>query len=218
MDSSRVPQSPAGATKSSQPQVVTSPATPGAPPAPSKAPVEQPDVLPPSKVTGEFNVLCYTLLSLFIVCFCVWLIFAWIRYNERYAPNAEGWFKGATRSIEVTLVREDRQNLDCASDVVLEGLHCGYRANLDPFDTGGTTERVLHPYNTADNVLFLGAGLWDSPALAGPLPKERFTVVCNYRMVGAIKSVSLRWTTNGVFEPAKAAVPAGVVSDCVIPQ
>jgi hypothetical protein len=37
-------------------------------------------------------------------------------------------------------------------------------------------------------------------------------------MVGAIKSVSLRWTTNGVFEPAKAAVPAGVISDCVIPQ
>jgi hypothetical protein len=179
----------------------------------------QPDVLPPSKVTGEFNVLCYTLLSLFIVSFGVWVIFAWMDYGKRYAPLADGWYAGGTRSIEITLVREDSQSLDCASDLALEGVHCAYRANQQPFDPNGTQDSVrLRPYNTADQVLFLGAGLWSSPGLSGDLPTDRFTVTCNYHMVGTIKSVSLRWAVGGAFAPVKNAVPVGVLSDCVIPQ
>ena len=176
-------------------------------------------MLPPSKVTGEFNVLCYTLLSLFIVSFGVWVIFAWTGYGNRYAPHADGWYKGGTRSIEVTLVREDIRNLDCASDVVLEDLHCGYRANQQPFDASATPDRLLlRPYNTVENVLFLGVGLWSSPGLSGSLPKERFTVVCNFHMVGTVKSVSLRWSPTGSFDPVKSPVPVGALADCVIPQ
>ena len=187
---------------------------------PSREPaVEQPDVLPPSKATDEFNVLCYTLLSLFVVTFVVWLIFAWTGYGKRYAPHADGWYPGATRSIEVTLVREDIRNLECASDVVIEGVHCAYRADQRLWDAAETPDGLrLRPYNTTDNVLFLGAGLWSSPGLAGTLPKDRFTVMCNYRMLGAVKSASLRWSPTGSFDAAKAAMPAGVVSDCVIPK
>jgi hypothetical protein len=124
-----------------------------------------------------------------------------------------------TRTVEVTLIRDDVHNLSCASDLMLEDLHCGYRANQQPFDPSGTEDRLqLRPYNTADSVLFLGAGLWSSPGLAGPLPKERFTVICNFRMISAIKSVSLRWSPTGSFGPVKDAVPAGLLSDCVIPQ
>jgi len=65
-------------------------------------------------VTGEFNVLCYTFLCLFMVSFIVWAIYSWTGYGQRYAPHADGWYKGGTRSIEVTLVREDMQNLACA--------------------------------------------------------------------------------------------------------
>jgi hypothetical protein len=221
MDSSSVPETPAGAGESPQPQAAESPIPPEAAPAPlpSEPPVQPPDVLPPSKVTGEFNVLCYTLLSLFVVSFSVWLIFSWTGYGKRYAPHADGWYMGGTRTVEVTLIREDAHNLSCASDLMLEDLHCGYRANQQPFDPNGTEDRLqLRPYNTADSVLFLGAGLWSSPGLAGPLPKERFTVICNFRMISAIKSVSLRWSPTGSFGPVKDAVPAGLLSDCVIPQ
>jgi len=170
-------------------------------------------------VTGEFNVLCYTLLSLFVICFGVWAIFAWMDYGKRYAPLADGWYAGGTRSIEITLVREDTNNLDCASDVVVEGLHCAYRADQQPFEPGGTNELVrLRPYNTVDQVVFLGAGLWSSPGLSGPLPSERFTVTCNFRMVSTIKSVAMRWAAGGAFTPGKNALPVGVLSDCVIPR
>jgi hypothetical protein len=198
----------------SSPVPETSPAAP-----PSPEPVFQPDVLPPSKVTGEFNVLCYTLLCLFMVTFAIWAIFTWTGYGQRYAPHADGWYKGGTRSIEVTLVREDAQNLACASDVVFDGMHCGFRSNQQPFDAQGTDDRLLlRPYYTVEQVLFLGAGLWSSLGLAGQLPKERFSVVCNYRMVGSLKSASLRWQPTGQFGPAKDAVPVGLLTECVIPQ
>ena len=221
MDSSPVSETPSSVGESPQSQAADSPTPPETPPAPkpSEPPAPPPDVLPPSKVTGEFNVLCYTLLSLFVVTFGVWLIFSWTGYGKRYAPHADGWYMGGTRSIEVTLIREDIQNLNCASDLVLEGLHCGYRADQQPFDPNGTEDRLLlRPYNTVDSVLFLGAGLWSSTGLPSQLPKERFTVVCNFRMVSAIKSVSLRWSPTGSFSPVKEAVPAGLLTDCVIPQ
>ena len=208
------PNTPTGAQTSRQPDAAASPAEGSA----REAQVEQPDVLPPSRATGEFNALCYTLLSLFAVTFAVWLIFSWMNYAGRYAPLADGWYAGGTRSIEVTLVREDAQRLDCASDVVLEGIHCGYKANGEPFEPTGVADPVrLRPYNTADHVLFLGAGLWSSPGLAGQLPTERFSAVCNFRMVGTIKSVALRWAAEGGFDPVKSPVPVGVVSNCVIP-
>ena len=176
------------------------------------------DSLPRSRATGEFNVLCYTLLSLFVVVFAVWLVFKWTGYGERYAPHADGWYKGGTRSIEVTLVREDAQKLACASDVVIEGLRCAYNARQQPLAAGATDRSLVRPYSTVDQVIFLGAGLWSSPGMAGPLPAERFTAVCNYKMLGTVKSAGLRWMPNEPFAPVKDAVPVGLLTDCVIPQ
>ena len=221
MDSTSAPKPP---SEEVQPQ---GPAAQPAPPSEPKAepaaapprPPAEPDRLPRPRVTHEFNVLCYTLLGLFLVTFGVWVIFAWTGYASRYATHADNWHKGGVRSIELTVVRDDAQNLSCASDVEVEGLHCAYRANQQPFGHIPPDDRVtLRPYNTVDSVLFLGAGLWSSPALAGPLPTERFTVVCNYRMVGAVKSVALRWSPTGTFSPTKDSLPVGILSDCVIPR
>jgi hypothetical protein len=66
--------------------------------------------------------------------------------------------------------------------------------------------------------MLLAAGLWDSPGLRGSLPTERFTVMCNYDIVGVLKTVSLRWNPNDKFDPAKQSLPVGVLTDCVIPQ
>jgi hypothetical protein len=164
-------------------------------------------------------VLCYTLLGLFLVTFGVWVTFAWTNYGTRYATHGDRWYKGGVSSIELTLVREDAQNLSCASDVEMEGLHCAYRANQQPFGNIPPDDRVtLRPYNTIDSQMLLAAGLWSSPALAEPMPNERFTVVCSFHMVGAIKSVSTRWSPTGNFGPAKDSVPAGYLSDCMIPR
>jgi len=203
MDSSHVPESPAGAKGRRRRRVLTA-ATPGT---------------APSKVRGEFNVLCYALLSLFIVSFGAWLIYAWSDYSKHYAPNAEGWYVGGTHSVEVTLVPEDVRNLGCASDVMVAGMHCAHRANQQPFELTATEDRLLlRPYNTVAHVLFLGAGLWSSARLAGLQPKERFTVVCNFHMAASIKSAALRWEPDGSFDPVKEAVPAGLLTDCVMPQ
>jgi hypothetical protein len=179
----------------------------------------KPDLLPRSRATDEFNVLCYTLLSLFVIGFTVWLIFAWTGYATKYATHADGWYKGGVCSSEISLVREDRENLACASDVVVDGLHCPYRSSGEPFDEASSDDRnTLRPYHTVDGILFLGAGVWSSPALAGPLPDKRFSVVCVYRMLGAVKSVTLRWSAAGPFNRPKNTLPVGRLSDCMIPQ
>jgi hypothetical protein len=218
-------EQPGGDAKPEEGLAAAAPSPPtGAAPAPAAEaaparPPAKPDVLPPPKATREFVVLCYTLLSFFLVTFVVWVGFAWSNYSARYSTQAEGWVKGGVRFIELTLVKEDAQNLSCASDVEVEGLHCGYRTNHQPWDPHANDDSVtLRPYNTVDNVLFLGAGLWSSPALAGPLPADRFTVVCNYHMVSALKSVATRWSPNGQFDLAKGSVPAGRLTDCLIPR
>jgi hypothetical protein len=162
-------------------------------------------------------VLCCTLLSLFIIGFGVWLIFAWSGYSERYSQMTDGWHKGGTYSIELTVIREDVNNLACASDLVVDGLRCGHRANGQPVQPAPEDRVLLRPYNTVDSVLLLGAGLWSAPGMRGPLPTARFTVVCEFHMLGVIKSVKTRWSPAGAFLPTSRSLPVGTLSGCVIP-
>lgn len=157
-----------------------------------------------------------TLLSIGIV---LWLIFAWSGYSTKYSQSTEGWKLNSTKMIEITVVAEDRVNLACSSDITIGGVHCGYRNNRQQW--GGEPKndsQVLQPFNTVANELFLGAGLWTSPALPKQLPGTRFTVMCNYKVLGAAKSVSLRWAPKGSFDPLKSSVAVGALSDCVIPE
>jgi len=127
------------------------------------------------------------------------------------------WHKGSRQLIEVTLVREDANKLSCASNFSVEGLNCGYLANSQPrVPPPPDDAHLLRPYCNVKNDVLLAAGLWDSPGLRAPLPNERFTVMCNYDIVGVLKSVSLRWSPNDKFEPAKQGLPVGILKDCVI--
>ncbi|HEX7598154.1 MAG TPA: hypothetical protein VF518_08060 [Polyangia bacterium] len=171
-----------------------------------------------SKAGGELEVISYTVWSLLLIGVGVCLVFGLIGYGHRYAPKAGGWYKGNSGPVELTLVLQDREALACASDLVTDGLACGYHADQHEFLPKPDSLHELRPYATVDQVLLLGAGLWQSPALKGPLPTTRFTVVCNYLPVGAIKSVSLRWKTEAGFTPATQTFPVGRLSDCVIPQ
>jgi hypothetical protein len=180
--------------------------------APAAAPSRPDDIPPP-------HILLYTVFGFLCIAIAVWLIFAWTGYKERYSQQVEGWRLGSTKMIEITLVREDKKNLACASDREFEGIHCGYNARSEAKGPGPEDDpHVLQPFNTVKNELFLAAGLWQAPALKEPLPKDRFTVTCNYHVVGVLKAVSLRWSPTGNFGPVDQSVTVGTLSDCVIPQ
>ena len=167
----------------------------------------------------EFAVLRMTLFSLFTIGVVVGLLFAWTGYSHKYAQVTEGWHLGQSKLIEVTVVREDKDRLACASDISMEGIHCGYHLDGKPFESHSQDDsQVVSPFNTVKNELFLGAGLWTSLAVHGPVPNERFTAACNYKILGVVKSVGLRWQAHSSFEPVKQSVTMGTLSDCVIPK
>lgn len=156
--------------------------------------------------------------SLLAIGFVLWLAFSWTGYAERYAAANEGWHLGQTRLVEITVVPQDRVALGCASDKVIDGLHCAYAMNGSSRGPEPDHKKVLSPFNTIKNELLLGAGFWDNPALTGPLPQGRFSVACNYSVVGVLKSVSMHWGQTAPFTPVDKSVTVGTLTDCVIPQ
>jgi hypothetical protein len=168
---------------------------------------------------GEFAVLGRTLCTLILIGFALWLGWSWSGYARRYAQATEGWHVGGTELVELTLIREDVNNLGCAANAVIEGLHCAYRADGQTPNPGAPDDRnLLRPYNTVKNELLLGAGLWSAPALTHPLPPGRFSVVCNFNVRGVVKSAALRFAPTGSFAPLKRSVAVGTLTECVIPQ
>lgn len=158
-------------------------------------------------------------LSLFLIGFGVWLVFAWTRYREEYAQVTEGWHLGGTQMVELTVVKDDVRDLACASDQVIKGLHCGYRSDLSEVGPQPPDDRqVLQPYNTTKSELLLGAGLWSFPELKQRLPADRFTVVCNFHVEGVMKSVLVRFVPSAGFGPVGGTVAVGDLTDCMIPR
>jgi hypothetical protein len=183
-------------------------------PAPETAAVPSPQLPPPPR-----NVLLYTVFGFLCIGVCLWLVFSWTGYRGRYSQQTEGWHLGGTKMIEVTLIREDKKNLACASDHSFEGIHCAFHANHQPWGPGPEKDRnTMQPFNTVRNELFLASGLWFASSLEGQLPTTRFTVVCNYHVKGVLKNVSLRWSPTGAFNPVDQSVAVGTLTDCVIPQ
>jgi hypothetical protein len=189
---------------------VPSAAAPGTPPVPEK---------PEEKDVRSSHTLLYTVFGFLCMGVALWLVFAWTGYKDRYSQQTEGWHLGSTKMIEVTLIRDDKKNLACSSDKSFADVHCGYYANTQPWGPGPAADaHTLQPFNTVKNELFLAAGLWQAPILSVTLPAERFTVVCNYHVIGVLKSVSLRWSVTGNFSPVDQSVAVGTLTDCVIPQ
>ncbi len=210
---------PAGDAASGAPPAGETAAPPPAapPPAPVPEPVEVNPIpveyFRPSEIDGPLRAL----LVLFVIGFGVFVVNHWSKYDKYSGQTEQGWHKGSKQMVEITLVKEDKSKLDCASNISIEGLGCAYDANSQP-RTQQPSDKALHPYCNIKNDVLLASGLWESPALQGQLPNERFTVVCNYNVVGVVKSVSLRWNTTDKFDPAKQSLPIGTLTDCVIPQ
>ncbi len=211
MSSSTSPEKP-----SEKPETTHKTAPSTSPPSPATAAREK---IASATTPREYDLLIKTVFSLVVIAVVLGLVFTWTGYSSKYAQVTEGWHLGQTKLIEVTVVREDKGRLACSSEVVTDGVHCAYHANGQPFEAHTQDDaHVLSPFNTIKNELFLGAGLWTSAALQGPLPTERFTVACNYKVLGVVKSVGLRWAANGSFDPVKQSVTVGSLTDCVLPK
>jgi hypothetical protein len=189
----------------------------------SAAPVAEKDAAPAAPPDEReplpHNVLLYTVFGLLCIGVALWLILAWSGYKEKYSQQTEGWHLGSTKMLEITLIRDDKKNLACASDRTYGEIRCGYTRDGKPFGPKPEEDpHILQPFNTVKNELFLAAGLWQAPVLKEPLPADRFTVVCNYYVVGVLKAVALRWSPTGSFNPVDQSVAVGTLGDCVIPQ
>jgi hypothetical protein len=210
------PKEAVGGPSVAAPEVVAPKAETDAnpPPAPEPSrPTRSPVPQPPK------HMLLYTVFGFLCLGIALWLVLAWAGYKDKYTQQTEGWHLGSTKMIEVTLIRDDKRNLACASEKTFGSVHCGYHSNGQSWGTSVETDpNVLQPFNTVKNELFLAAGLWQSPILRGALPAERFTVVCNYHVIGVLKAVSLRWSPTGNFSPVDQSVAVGNLTDCTIPQ
>jgi hypothetical protein len=163
----------------------------------------------------ELEPLIRVTLALFVIGLAVWLLLARSAYRREYSGTGVAWHRGAQNFIEITLVREDDVNLACSADATIHGLHCGFRAG--GASQGDDDAHVLRPYKTVNGELFLGAGLWGALASHGRLPADRFTVTCDFEIIGALHSVALRWTRNGAFEASDRSLATGVLHECAIP-
>lgn len=157
-------------------------------------------------------------LALLVTGFFLWLGIAWSGYAERFAQAGDNWSKGTKHQVELTLIREDKTNLACSSDARFGDLHCMYRGDKKPADGPQDGSLVLQPYNTVKNEPLLAAGLWNTPTLTANLPSHRFTVVCQFEVTGVVRTVGLRWSTGGPFEPSKQSLAVGTLKACEIPQ
>ncbi len=197
-----------------QPPAALDPSASGSPEIPEDAP------RPP----GAFDALIHPMLALFVVGFGVWLVFAWTRYGKDVAQAGPGWRLGGTHLVDLSLTREDIDARACASDVVIDGLHCGSPADRGQGPTDGAPSPdqnpnlILRPYVTVRGETFLGAGLWNAPDLTQPLPDRTFHVVCNLHIVGVARSVAMRWKANARFAAAKSTLAVGSLTDCLIPR
>jgi hypothetical protein len=167
---------------------------------------------------SRLNALVLSLLSFCLIVFGVWLVSAGKRYRREYAQLTQGWHVGDTRVVELTLVRADKLSLACASDATVAGLHCGYRRDFGAVASSPDDPLVLQPYNTTGGELLLGAGLWTSPELTGPLPPARFTVVCNYHIEGLTNSAAVRFGIGAPFSPVGKTTTIGRLTECVLPR
>ncbi len=161
--------------------------------------------------------LLHGVAALICIGFVLWLIFSWTNYDEKYARAMEGWRLGGKHMVELTLVREDRTNLACASDAEQDGVRCEFDANKKPHTPTVDEGHRLSPFKTVNGALLLGAGLWTAPDLQ-QAPRGRFTAVCNFHIQGVTRAPAVRWQKTGQFSRSKETLPFGSLESCVIPR
>lgn len=138
--------------------------------------------------------------------------------EEQQAPPNMKWNVGQTVDVEITLVKNDRNELACAAADEVAGRHCAFESAAKPWTKGDVNDdtKLLKPYTTTDRAQFTAAGVWSEAALAADkIPASRFSLKCRYKIEGKLKNMSVRWEQTGQWFPNNEWF-AGSVSECKV--
>ena len=136
---------------------------------------------------------------------------------------------GAAIDAPLTLVAADKTDLACYLGKEVAGFRCAFKGPQEPWpDLDPTNDehrkKMLAPYKTVDDTLFLIPGLFEDPAIderyrdEAPRKKtrdkqERFTAQCKLTMVEEVSGAHVRWAPSGLWQgPHKVWI--GTVSEC----
>lgn len=143
---------------------------------------------------------------------------AMLSREEQQVPPTMKWKVGETVDVEITLVKNDRNELACAAADEIAGRHCAFESATKPWSKGDLNDdtKLLKPYTTTDRAQFIAAGVWSEAALApDKIPASRFSLKCRYKIDGKLKNMSVRWEQTGQWFPNNEWF-AGSVSDCKV--
>jgi hypothetical protein len=158
-------------------------------------------------------VVFYTIISI------IWVFSAWSGKRPLYSSGPTLRRVGETYAVEITLIREDRRHLACASEQVFSGLRCAYKKpKVDWSDPVTDDKLLLRPYSTVEGEQMLAAGLWAQLPPYEKLPTYRFSALCSFHALGAVRNAQARWNVNSDFGPVNRVWFVGSLSNCIIPK
>jgi hypothetical protein len=133
------------------------------------------------------------------------------------AANA-AWKTGQTVDVEITLVKQDREELMCAAAQEINGRRCAQERANKPWGTPSSADdkKLLKPYTTTNGAELLAAGLWSEPSMTTNLPPTRFSVKCKFTVEGIVKAPAIRWASDRPFYDSPSDWPAGAVTGCTV--
>ena len=165
------------------------------------------------------------------VCVFIW----WVTGDPSKPPvrPKPDLYLGAVIDAPITLVSADKTDLACAFDKEVLGYRCAFTNKTDAtagLDTNNAEQRkkLLAPYMTVDNTMFLIPGLFEDPSVderwrdegMKRIPRdkqERFTAQCNVTLREEVDGVLVRWAPTKDWEgPHKVWV--GEASDCRVSE
>lgn len=172
-----------------------------------------------SKKPQILSVFVKTVVIFYTIVAIVWICFAWGGKRPLYSSGPALRRIGETYPIEITLIREDREHLACASTQSFSGLHCAFRSpSVAWTDHAADDSLLLRPYSTVEGEQLLAAGLWSALAPQEPLPTRRFSVLCTFRPIAAARDASVRWNIKTAFAPINKIWFVGPLTNCVLPK
>jgi len=163
-----------------------------------------------------------------VVGFIFWVTGDPIKPPVQRKPTLEG---GKVLDAPITLLAADKFDLACASDLEWEGYRCEFKKDGESWpgvevQAEADRKKMLAPYMTVDNTLFLIPGLfedtavderyrYEAPRRASRDKQERFTAQCKLTLRHVVEAVKIRWSPNDKWQQ-KENVWIGEVSQCQV--
>src|SRR5262249_23022124 len=130
--------------------------------------------------------------------------------------DATPWKVGMKAPVVVTVLPDDKDNLECISKDEVDGKHCALEAKDTPWSKGDSTDdkTLLRPYATTGKRRLIAAGFWSQ--MKEPYPEKRFNAKCTFVIEGKLEKPQVRFRKTMEFKEAKEAWFAGTLTDCQI--